>query len=64
MADPNVKRDQLSLSQYEELRAKQGKKKLIPNFPIPVLLIFTIPLAIFIALFLGYIFYIRGTAAQ
>ena len=64
MANLNIKRKQLSLSQYEELKTKQGKKKLIPDFPKPILLIFSIPIVIFITLLLGYIFYIRNISAH
>lgn len=64
MANPNIKREQLSLSEYEELRAKQGKKKPGPEFPKSVLLLFSIPIIIFVGIFLGYIFYIRSISAH
>lgn len=64
MANPNIKREQLSLSQYEELKAKQGKKKPGPEFSKAVLLLFSLPIVIFIGIFLGYIFYIRSISAH
>lgn len=64
MANPNIKREQLSLTQYEELKAKQGKKKPGPEFSKAVLFLFSLPMVIFIGIFLGYIFYIRSISAH
>ena len=57
------KQNQLSISQYEESRVKEGKKKLLSHFPIPVLLIFLIPVAILLVTFLSYLFFIRKISA-
>ncbi len=64
MANPHLKRKQLSLSQYEENRAKHKRPKLLDNYPKPVLLLLTVPITILIALLLGYFFYVRSISAQ
>lgn len=60
MTNPHHKRKQLSLSQYEETRAKNKHSKLFDNYPKPVLLLLILPLAILIGLLLGYFFYVRS----
>ena len=57
---PKPKNEQLSLSEYQDLQAKQGKKKKLIDLPWPVKLIFIVPLIFFVILLLGYLFYIRG----
>jgi ABC-type multidrug transport system permease subunit len=64
MTNSKINREQLSLSQYEESRAKEAKKKLFPNFPLPVLFLFLIPIIILLITFLSYIFYIKSISSH
>jgi hypothetical protein len=61
---PTNKNEQISLSQYQELKAKKGKHKKLLDLPLPVKLIFTVPLIFFIILILGYVFYVRNIGGQ
>ncbi|GEM_PF-5855355 len=58
------KQKQIPLSQYEELKAKKGKRKLILDIPRPVFFIFTAPIVFFVILIIGYIFYVRRLAVH
>ena len=61
---PTIKNEQLSLSQYQDLKEKKGKRKKWIDLPWPVKLIFAVPLLFFVVLLLSYIFYIRRFATH
>jgi len=56
---PNIKSEQLSLSQHKELQAKKDKHKKLLDLPWPVKLIFIVPLICLIILITVYILYMR-----
>ena len=64
MPNLSAKQKQIPLSQYETLKAKEGKRKPILDIPGPVFLIITGPIIFFIILIVGYIVYVRRLAAH
>ena len=60
----NHKHKQIPLSQYAELKAKKGKRRPILDIPGPVFLILAAPIAFFVILIVGYIFYVRQLAVH
>ena len=61
---PNPKTEQISLSQYQELKAKKNKGKKWIDLPGPVKLIFAVPLVFVVILLLVYIFYIYRVSSH